>query len=138
MKKIEFSDAPLLSRMHCESFETGWSKNEFEEMLSTGDYFGFICKEGFIVGRKILDEVEIFAIAVSPPFRSRGIGTTLIKKFHEEAKKNGSKVIFLEVREDNIFAKKLYLSNGYEVINNRHNYYGKQDAIIMQFKLIKY
>lgn len=135
MKEIAIEDVSLLSRLHCESFSDGWSASEFTKMLSAGSYFGFICGEGFVIGRKIFEECEIFAIAVSPKFRSQGIGTSLLKKFHEKAKSIGAKKIFLEVRSDNIIAQNLYLSNGYKTISRRQNYYGKQDAIIMQFML---
>lgn len=135
MREITVEDVFPLSRLHCESFINGWSEVEFAKMLSTGDYFGFICAEGFIIGRKIFEECEIFAIAVSPEFRSRGIATALIKIFHEKAKKIGAEKIFLEVDSDNTIAQKLYLSNGYKIISRRRNYYGKQDAIIMQFVL---
>lgn len=135
MREIRISDADRLSHLHKESFTKGWSEQEFLQMLSTGDYFGFICDEGFIIGRKIIDEAEIFAIAVSPNFRHRRIGTELIQNFHERAKKIGIKKIFLEVNINNFVAQKLYSSNGYKTISMRHNYYDNQNAIIMQLTL---
>lgn len=135
MREIQISDSKQLSYFHKESFAKGWSEQEFLQMLSTGDYFGFICDEGFIVGRKIIDEAEIFAIAVSPNFRHLGIGTKLIRNFHEKAKKIDIKKIFLEVNTNNSVAQKLYLSNGYQTISVRYNYYGNQDAVIMQLIL---
>lgn len=135
MREIRISDADRLSHLHKESFTKGWSEQEFLQMLSTGDYFGFICDEGFIIGRKIIDEAEIFAIAVSPNFRHRRIGTELIQNFHERAKRSNIKKISLEVNADNFIAQKLYLSNGYKTISLRYNYYGNQDAVIMQLIL---
>lgn len=135
MREIRISDTYRLSHLHKESFAKGWSEQEFWQMLSTGDYFGFICDEGFIIGRKIIDEAEIFAIAVSPNFRHMGIGTELIQNFHEKAKRSNIKKISLEVNADNFIAQKLYLSNGYKTISVRYNYYGNQDAVIMQLIL---
>lgn len=133
MREILVSDSKELAYLHCNSFDVGWSEQDFSQMLSTGDYFGFICDEGFIIGRKIIDEAEIFSIAVLPKFRARGIGSALIKNFHEKAKQMELKKIFLEVNANNTIAQRLYLSNGYEQISVRHNYYGNQDAVIMQF-----
>jgi ribosomal-protein-alanine N-acetyltransferase len=132
MRKISISDARSLSQMHCELFEQGWSENDFEKMLKTGDYFGFISDEGFIIGRKIIDEVEIFAIGVLQQFQHKGLGTKFMQAFAVEAQKLEAKTIFLEVNENNVFAKKLYLSNGYTTISTRANYYDNQTAIIMK------
>lgn len=135
MREIQPSDVEQLSYIHRASFEDGWNEADFRQMLSTGDYFGFICDEGFVIGRKIVDEIEIFSIAVLKIFRSRGIGSKLIKLFHEKAKEMGAQKIFLEVNSNNEIAKNLYLSNGYQPISIRRNYYDNQDAIIMQFTI---
>ncbi|MEG1351383.1 MAG: GNAT family N-acetyltransferase, partial [Bacilli bacterium] len=42
--------------------------------------------------------------------------------------------ILLEVREDNIFAIKLYEKYGFEKIGIREKYYNKTDAIVMERK----
>lgn len=133
MREIQPSDAKRLSYIHRESFDNGWSESDFKQMLSIGKYFGFICDEGFIMGRMVVDEIEIFSIAVLKNFRSRGIASKLIKNFHVKTKKIGAKKIFLEVNINNEIAKKLYLSNGYQSISIRPNYYDNQDAVIMQF-----
>lgn len=136
MREIEISDAKKLSVIHCKCFEKGWTEDNFTEMLSLGDYFGFISDKGFVLGRNILDETEIFAICVLEQFRRRGIASSLLRQFHVKAKELGSKNIFLEVDINNNSAQSLYMSSGYKQISIRNNYYDDRSAIVMQFKNI--
>ena len=137
MREITSSDAHILSEMHVQCFAEGWSEADFSQMLSTGMYFGFIADEGFVLGRAIFDEVEIFAICVLPEYRNRRIASDLLRLFNEKSRELNAIKIFLEVDVDNVIAQKLYLSNGYEKISERHNYYGKNSAVIMCYNLTK-
>jgi ribosomal-protein-alanine N-acetyltransferase len=87
---------------------------------------------GFAVARHTApDEVEILNLAVDPLFRRRGIGRSLIQKLLA----NHAGSTFLEVRESNLAARKLYHSLGFEAIAVRKNYYNSsgESAIVMKF-----
>ncbi|MGD0437958.1 MAG: GNAT family N-acetyltransferase [Bryobacteraceae bacterium] len=92
------------------------------------DYLTFDCHlasldgniAGFIVSRRVADrEREILNVAVHPDFRRLGIGTELLQA--ECARWPGSH--FLEVRESNTAARRLYERLGFEVIGTRPGYY---------------
>jgi ribosomal-protein-alanine N-acetyltransferase len=87
---------------------------------------------GFAVARHIAaDEIEILNIGVDPPFRQRGIGRSLVCELI--GKNPGT--VFLEVRQSNIAARKLYHSLGFEVAGVRQDYYSQpvESAIVMKF-----
>ncbi len=87
---------------------------------------------GFTVARNATpDELEILNIAVDLPFRRRGIGRLLIQSLL--ANYTGS--TFLEVRESNLAARKLYHSLGFEAVAVRKDYYSSsgESAIVMKF-----
>ncbi len=87
---------------------------------------------GFAVARcTAADEIEILNVAVDPPFRQRGIGRTLIRELI--GKNPGT--VFLEVRQSNIAARKLYHSLGFEAAGVRQDYYSQpvESAIVMKF-----
>ena len=87
---------------------------------------------GFAVARHTAaDEIEILNVAVDPPFRRRGIGRSLIQELI--GKNPGA--VFLEVRQSNIAARKLYHSLGFEVAGVRPDYYSQpvESAIVMKF-----
>ena len=56
----------------------------------------------------------------------------LLDKLIEMTKKENRDKISLEVNENNIEAKNLYIKNGFEIVGRRKKYYnGIDDAIIM-------
>lgn len=95
---------------------------------------------GFALSRIMLDEEELLLFAVLPQFRRSGIGTRLLERCAEQAKKRGITRILLEVRRGNS-AEALYRRHGFAPIGIRPNYYttlGGQriDAITFERRLI--
>jgi ribosomal protein S18 acetylase RimI-like enzyme len=92
------------------------------------DYLTFDCHvafmdeqmTGFVVSRRVAEgEREILNVAVHPDFRRLGIASALLR--HELARCQGSH--FLEVRESNGPARRLYERLGFEVVGVRPGYY---------------
>lgn len=67
------------------------------------------------------DFAYISAVMVHPEFRRRGIGRALVSKTIGEAFRFGAKKAVLHVREDNLPAKNLYLSLGFQPFETRVN-----------------
>ncbi len=87
---------------------------------------------GFAVARRVAaDEIEILNLAVDPVFRRRGAGRALVRELI--GKNPGT--VYLEVRQSNVAARKLYHSLGFEVISVRPDYYQApgESAIVMKF-----
>jgi len=87
---------------------------------------------GFLVARQIAaDEREILNLAVDPSERRRGIARTLL----ETALRRRETQWFLEVRESNSGAIKLYQSAGFRVAGRRKFYYNNppEPGIVMKF-----
>jgi [ribosomal protein S18]-alanine N-acetyltransferase len=87
---------------------------------------------GFAVARRTApDEIEILNVAVDPPLRRRGIGRSLLQELIGQ----NPGTVFLEVRQSNVPARKLYHSLGFEAAGVRQDYYGGpvESAIVMKF-----
>jgi ribosomal-protein-alanine N-acetyltransferase len=92
---------------------------------------------GFLVSRELIGnadndgEREILNLAVHPQWRRRKIASALLE--HELARGGA---FFLEVRESNMGARKLYESLGFRVIGRRNQYYANpaETAIVMKRK----
>ena len=87
---------------------------------------------GFGVARHTApDELEILNVAVDPRFRRRGLARKLMQALLD----NYQGTVFLEVRQSNLAARKLYHSLGFEVIAVRQSYYSDtgESAIVMKF-----
>lgn len=93
---------------------------------------------GFLSGRVLGDEFELFSIAVIPQQQRQGIGRNLLEVAMVELQRRGVRHCYLEVRNGNIPAQQLYLSQGFKVIGRRRNYYQNptDDAVTMKRELI--
>jgi [ribosomal protein S18]-alanine N-acetyltransferase len=92
---------------------------------------------GFYIGEFIIDESSLIEICVAPKFQGRGLGRQLLQHYRDVALKKGAMSCWLEVRESNVAARKLYQTLDFNEVDCRVNYYptehGHEDAIIMSY-----
>lgn len=134
LEKAEKVDLPFILAIENCSFSTPWSPAQISSSLDKtlvaredGAIRGFICLE------QPADETHILHMAVQPDHRRQGIG----KKMMEEVLKYPSRAFFLEVRESNAPAQKLYERFGFKVIALRKNYYQDNDETALVMRLDK-
>ena len=90
------------------------------------------CVGGFLAARHAAREWELENIVVSPEFRGRGIGAELLSAWLTRVRARGSSSVFLEVRESNVAARRLYEKAGFRQTGRRKLYYSDpaEDAIL--------
>ena len=119
-----------------------WSEKGLLDILSLEGAFSLFLKGddggllGFIILRCVVDEAELLNVGVRPQYRQNGYGSRLLKAMVDVLKNTAIKSVFLEVRETNIAAQKLYIANGFRLVGRRGDYYdlgdkGREDALIM-------
>lgn len=82
---------------------------------------------GFALTRQVVDEVELLLLAVSRGWQGKGIGKLLVNHCIAAARRNGGKILHLEVRANNS-AVLFYDSLGFEHIHRRPSYYRGTDG----------
>lgn len=90
---------------------------------------------GFIVTRTTgPGQSEILNLAVDPALRRQGVARRLLEQALHHGKHEGHGVWFLEVRESNSAAIRLYEDSGFERIGVRKNYYSdpSEAGIVMK------
>lgn len=87
---------------------------------------------GYAVGTVLLDEAELYRLAVLPGARRRGYGEALLNDFLQACRRRGAARVFLEVRAKNAPALSLYRKAGFAEIARRRGYYGDDDAVVME------
>ena len=132
------SDLPTLDDIEQASFGSpNWDADSFLK------YTCFIAElecrvAGFLVSRQVFPgyqgskpEREILNVAVAPLYRRLGIATALLN----HALSSGA-THYLEVRESNVAARRLYERLGFAEIARRPNYYSSpvETAIVMEMK----
>lgn len=92
---------------------------------------------GYIVARESAGELHINNVAVRDQYRRRGIGSALLCRIMEAAKRLKAQVAFLEVRSGNLAAQALYEKTGFRAIARRPDYYSdpREDAVVMSLTL---
>ena len=122
-------------------FSVPWSRNmlaeELDNLLSA--FLVALDDSGRVVGyagvQVVLDEGYITNVAVRPECRRQGIAGKLLQVFLDFAKGNRLAFLTLEVRQSNRAAQELYLSRGFDVVDERKNVYErpKENALIMTY-----
>ncbi|HDR1006589.1 TPA: ribosomal protein S18-alanine N-acetyltransferase [Pasteurella multocida] len=90
----------------------------------------------FAICQHILDEATLLNIAVAPSFQGKGFGKQLLNHLLQQLTEKGISTLWLEVRESNITAQKLYEQLGFNEVDRRKNYYPtphgqRENAIVM-------
>jgi [ribosomal protein S18]-alanine N-acetyltransferase len=117
---------------------TTWDYNR----VARGEMAGWVVEEqgnvaGFIVARKIADEIEILNFAVSPELRARGIGAMLLQETLAWAKTFEARHAILEVRASNAAALRFYERHNFQTVGRRSRYYNSpiEDALLLSASL---
>ncbi|HLH42526.1 MAG TPA: GNAT family N-acetyltransferase [Bryobacteraceae bacterium] len=118
-------DLAAIARIQAASPEAAqWSLSSYLQFECIVAVIGQVV--GFLVVRQTApDEREILNLAVDPAYRRRGIARRLIEHQLIEHRLRHMKISwFLEVRESNAPAIRLYQSLGFQVCGRREAYYG--------------
>lgn len=133
-------EADLRQVLHIErrSFTIPWSDTTFRGLLRRQSATLLVAERaGEVVGYAALwfaaDEAELGDLAVLPEARGRGLGRRLLDAALAEAMRRGAKKVYLEVRESNAAARRLYERAGFTTAAVRSDYYTepREDAILM-------
>lgn len=91
---------------------------------------------GFAICQTVLDEATLFNLAIHPDFQGKKLGQYLLEELMSRLREKSIITLWLEVRESNQNAIKLYEKLNFNEVDIRKNYYptpdGKREnAIIM-------
>ena len=125
------------------TFPDPWSRRSFEETIARRGVLAMVVDDppGRLVGYGICslaaDEGEILNLAVDQAARGRGLGRLLLRSMVSHLQSAGARSVFLEVRQSNNPAIRLYQQEGFRVLGKRAAYYGhpREDALTMVLSL---
>lgn len=141
IRKMEPGDIPWAAAIEKENFSLPWSEAGFLEALEKKENIYLTALEdgqvvGYIGMWTVLDEGEITQVSVKKEFQGRHIGRKLMEALEAEGRKAGVTSFFLEVRQSNESAIRLYESCGFSIQGIRKNFYEdpREDGILMHKK----
>lgn len=138
IRPMEDRDISTVEQIEKSIFSFPWSAKSFADAANTPENVYLVCEcTGEIAGYcgmwTVLGEGNITNIAVSPAYRRSGVAEALLKELERRARLKDVTIFFLEVRQSNEAAKRLYEKLGYSPIGVRKRFYEKpvEDAIVM-------
>lgn len=136
-------DVPEIVEIERAAFSDPWSARSFREALDHAAVFFWCARRdglgvvGYVVAWFVADEGEIANIAVAPSASGIGVGRALLDAALREAALRDCSAVYLEVRDSNERARRLYESRGFEEVGRRRGYYRRpvEDAIVLRRSL---
>jgi ribosomal-protein-alanine N-acetyltransferase len=135
VQKASIADLDTLHMIEQQCFtKEAWSKRQIAMFLEASDSVSLTIRAnskivGFVIG--LVNQYDgmkighIVTIDVLPNNRRKGLGLALLRSIEQEFKSIGVKVSYLEVREDNLAAMRLYCKAGYVEFERLENYYSR-------------
>jgi len=141
-------DLPLIHLIEEEVYPVPWTPNFFriiyhmnEDLfivaLDDDRIIGYTVGEIETLGRKESPKKagHVLNIAVRGEYQGKGVGTMLLDEIEKRFRTKGANIAYLEVRESNENAQKIYRHRGYQYVRTSEKYYGDEDGYIMTKKL---
>jgi ribosomal-protein-alanine N-acetyltransferase len=130
IERLSFS-TPWERQAFSDELARSWARLEVLRQTASGGVIGF-CNYWLVA-----DELHILNIAVHPDERRRGHAARLLQHILDEASRNNTRVVSLEVRASNQAAQALYRKFGFRAVGTRPKYYADngEDALLMDREL---
>lgn len=138
IRLMQAADVEVVAKIEKSVQSHPWTLKQFEDAVTA--YQSTVIEvqgqvAGFCILQPVLDEANLLLMAIDPAQQGKGLGYQLLETTVAMLKNNPVQ-IFLEVRESNLAAIKLYEKSGFHQIDLRKNYYpnsngSREHAIIM-------
>jgi ribosomal-protein-alanine N-acetyltransferase len=122
-----------------------WTRGNFIDSLAAGYAAQMLFSAqqqllGYFVAMQGVQEMHLLNITVDPDFQGCGHASTLFRALHAHALTTGARQLWLEVRQSNQHAQKIYRHFGFESVGVRKRYYPaplgqREDALVMVLQL---
>ncbi len=143
IRKMQPSDLNRVILIEREIFLFPWSLGNFADSIEAGYVCQVLQQTDTLMGYGIMmmspEEAHVLTLGIAANWQKKGWGKKLLQHFIRYAKDENAKSMFLDVRESNHDAAKLYQQMGFQHIATRKDYYpamcGREDALVMQLML---
>lgn len=143
-RRMTEADVESVLNIEFAAFSHPWTRGIFLDCMQSGYECWLMFLGGQQVGHGVLsaagDECHLLNLTVKPESQSNGLGGKLLEHLLLQGKQRGAETAFLEVRESNHSAIRLYERIGFNEVGRRRDYYpavgGREDALVMANVLI--
>jgi ribosomal-protein-alanine N-acetyltransferase len=135
VKRASLKDLESLCKIEKECFShEAFSRKQIAYFLEASNAVSLVAKVGGEITGFIIGLIEhwcgsrighIYTVDVALNYRRMGVGLRLLEEIEKIFMEKGVETCFLEVRTDNIAARRLYQKQGYTELGKLNNYYAK-------------
>ncbi len=139
------ADLNLVMAIEATAYRCPWTRGNFVDSLAAGYLARLACDAqgqciGYFVAMFGAGEMHLLNLTVMPPLQRQGLGKALLRRLCAEGRLLGAGIVWLEVRESNLAARRLYATFGFSEVGLRRAYYPldagrREDAVVMSFAL---
>lgn len=138
------TDVDAVHTLDARAYPHPWSRANFADAIASGYVCACLCAaDGTLMGHVVVmrgvDEMHLLNITVAPEHQGRGLGAAMLRDVVAWSQAEGAEALWLEVRQSNERARRLYVRGGFEAVGQRKGYYpdgrGREDAVVMRLAL---
>lgn len=141
MRPMAYADIPEIMAIELRAYPFPWTDGIFRDCLRVGySCWVFVHPDdgrvdAYGVMSMAVGEGHLLNLCVRPECQGQGLGRRALRALLDKASQYGVETMFLEVRPSNAPALRLYLSEGFNEVGTRRDYYpahkGREDAVVL-------
>lgn len=142
---MQAGDVEAVLAIEQRAYEFPWSRGNFIDSLSAG-YLAQVLRAadgsllGYFLAMQGVDELHLLNITVLPERQGQGLARLMLDALQVLARERAAAQIWLEVRQSNERARRVYACYGFAEVGLRRAYYpavqGKrEDAVLMSLRV---
>jgi len=139
---MEASEIDEIEAIESECFTSPWSRDCFSSIVKREGSLSLVAHHadaviGYVISFWAEDGFVIANLAVTDGFRGQGVGRRLLEAALKAGRDSGTRWAFLDVREGNQTAIRLYARMGFRTVGKRPDYYDhpREDSLVMALRL---
>ncbi len=136
------ADLAAIVELERRCFAEVWSEGALLQVLGNPAYLVLVERgEGespraYLIGWQVGSDVELARLGVMPEERGQGRGAAMVEAALRIWQTASAQNVWLEVREGNVAARRLYEKRGFGEVGRRPNYYPDgETALVLQLKI---
>jgi [ribosomal protein S18]-alanine N-acetyltransferase len=142
LRRLREADLDRVAALEARCHESPWRRGQFADSLAAG-HLAWVLEEGralrgYLVAMLGVDEMHLLDITIDPACRGQGHARRLLAELADACRAARAPLLWLEVREGNAAARRLYTAWGFEPVGRRKGYYARadgsrEDAVVMRW-----
>ncbi|UXH79011.1 ribosomal protein S18-alanine N-acetyltransferase [Roseateles amylovorans] len=147
LQPLRALDLDEVMAIEIQAYSHPWTRGNFIDSMAAG-YAGFVLRDaqarlcGYFMAMQVIDEMHLLNITVAPDLQGLGLARRMLDALAVLARARGCHQVWLEVRESNARARRLYECYGFAQSGLRRGYYpaadGRENALLMTLRLTEH